>query len=241
VKLLISVSNAAEASDALAGGADIIDAKDPRRGALGAVTLDVLRDIVDVVGTSQPVSAALGDAHDETAIGQQARAYAAAGARYLKVGFAGVTSRDRVMSLLTAAVSAAETAAECGVIAVAYADEGSMTGLAAACLVDVAAKAGAEGVLLDTLHKHRPGLRGLMTPAALGAWVAGVHARGLLVALAGKLTATDLPRMHDAGADIAGVRGAACQGGRTAGISAEKVRVLRDVCQRLVPAGLVDT
>jgi uncharacterized protein (UPF0264 family) len=58
VKLLISVSNAAEASDALAGGADIIDAKDPRRGALGAVTLDVLRDIVDVVGTSQPVSAA---------------------------------------------------------------------------------------------------------------------------------------------------------------------------------------
>jgi hypothetical protein len=46
------------------------------------------------------------------------------------------------------------------------------------------------------------------------------------VALAGKLQADDLAFVRDAGADIAGVRGAACDGARTGRVSAEKVRQL---------------
>ena len=38
MKLLVSVSNADEAFAAVEGGADIIDAKDPSRGALGPVS-----------------------------------------------------------------------------------------------------------------------------------------------------------------------------------------------------------
>ena len=64
-------------------------------------------------------------------------------------------------------------------------------------------------------------------PRALAAWVADAHDAGLLVALAGKLTADDLTFVRDAGADIAGVRGAACDGGRTGRVTADKVRLLR--------------
>ncbi len=41
MKLLVSVADAVEAHAALLGGADIIDAKDPTRGALGPCLLPV--------------------------------------------------------------------------------------------------------------------------------------------------------------------------------------------------------
>jgi (5-formylfuran-3-yl)methyl phosphate synthase len=69
-----------------------------------------------------------------------------------------------------------------------------------------------------------------MTPIALARWVAQAHDAGLLVALAGKLTADDLSFVRDAGADIAGVRGAACDGGRTGRVSSDKVAQLRTMC-----------
>jgi uncharacterized protein (UPF0264 family) len=85
-------------------------------------------------------------------------------------------------------------------------------------------------VLLDTADKSGPGLRALMTPAVLGRWVSEAHEAGLLVALAGRLTAEDLGFVQDADADIAGVRGAACEGGRTGRVSARRVAVLRRLC-----------
>jgi (5-formylfuran-3-yl)methyl phosphate synthase len=228
MQLLVSVASATEASAALAGGADIIDAKDPLAGALGPVHVDVLRAIAAAVGGARPVTAALGDAAGEAAIERAARAFTAAGAELVKVGFAGVSS-ERIAALVSAAVRGAQTGGRghAGVIAVAYADADHTASLAA--LPELAAR-GVEGVLLDTADKSGPGLRGLVAQDALAAWVARAHAAGLLVALAGKLTAWDLPYVRDAGADIAGVRGAACDGGRAGGVSVDRVRLLRALC-----------
>jgi uncharacterized protein (UPF0264 family) len=85
-------------------------------------------------------------------------------------------------------------------------------------------------VLLDTANKSGPSLRGLVAPDTLAAWVAKAHEAGLLVALAGQLTADDLAFVRDAGADIAGVRGAACDGGRTGRVASDRVRLLRALC-----------
>jgi uncharacterized protein (UPF0264 family) len=115
MKLLVSVRNAIDASAALDGGADIIDAKEPASGALGAVDLVTFAHIVAEVAGGRPVTAALGDAEDERAIACTAEAYATAGARLVKIGFAGIASRTRVASLLVAARHGAATHA--GVIA----------------------------------------------------------------------------------------------------------------------------
>jgi uncharacterized protein (UPF0264 family) len=118
---------------------------------------------------------------------------------------------------------------------VAYADSDTTMSLA---LLDMASEAGAIGVLLDTANKAGPGLRGLVPDAAVTAWVAAAHDRGLLAAVAGKLTADDLPFVRDAGADIAGVRSAACTGGRNGVVHAERVRLLRRACRsETAPAG----
>src|SRR5438094_4298290 len=103
--LLVSVANADEAAAALAGGADIIDAKDPAAGAMGAVPGGVFRKIHGVVGGARPVTAALGDAKDGIAIDRAAREAAAAGARFVKIGFAGIDSASRVAEIVAAAVS----------------------------------------------------------------------------------------------------------------------------------------
>jgi hypothetical protein len=228
MQLLVSVASAAEAAAALAGGADFIDAKDPSRGALGAVSEVTLRDIHAAVGCARPVTAALGEAAGEAEIEEAARVFAAAGAAFVKVGFAGIAGVTRAAALTMAAVrgAAAGSGGRGGVVAVAYADADRVASLPAGALAEVAARAGARGVLLDTADKEGPGLRGLVAPAALARWVAGAHEAGLFVALAGRLTADDLAFARDAGADIAGVRGAACDGGRTGRVAADKVRSL---------------
>src|SRR5881397_3803371 len=109
MRLLVSVASAAEVAAALAGGADIVDAKDPRTGALGAVPLDGLRAIHAAVDSARPVTAAIGDAIDEAAIERTAAAFADAGAAFVKVGFAGITRAARVAALIAAARRGART------------------------------------------------------------------------------------------------------------------------------------
>jgi uncharacterized protein (UPF0264 family) len=229
MRLLVSVTSAAEAAAALAGGADVIDAKDPRRGALGAVSPEALREIHAAVAGARLVTAALGDADDEATIERHARGFASAGATLVKVGFAGIGDPGRVSTLMAAAVRGARDG-NGGVVAVAYADAGRAASLAPGALITVAAGAGAMGLLIDTADKGGAGLRALVAPRVLAAWVSQAQDAGLIVALAGKLTADDLPFARDAGAEIAGVRGAACDGGRTGRVSAERVRILRARC-----------
>ena len=245
MQLLVSVMGSLDAAAALDGGADLIDAKDPAVGALGAVSIDQFHRIVGTIAGTRPVTAALGDAFDEAVIERSARTFAAAGAAFVKIGFAGIDEGDRVARLIAAAVRGARIGAadgygaaapdlsseNRGVVAVAYADAGRARSISSHGLVDVAARAGASGVLLDTFDKQHGGLRDLIAPPALGAWVAAAHEAGVFAALAGKLTASDLPFVRDAGADIAGVRGAACEGGgRTCRVTADRVRLLREAC-----------
>ena len=229
MRLLVSVATAAEASAALAGGADVIDAKDPGTGALGAVSQVALREICTRVANARLVTAALGDACDGKATERAARACIDAGAALVKIGFAGIIDCERVRGLIAAAVRGARSG---GVIAVAYADAGDAAAIERESLIDLAAVAGATGILLDTCHKRGPGVRDLVSARALSDWIAAAHGSGLLVAVVGKLTVDDLGFVRDSGADVAGVRGAACVGGRSGVISAERVRVLRSHVDR---------
>src|SRR5262245_36483593 len=232
MQLLVSVADAAEAVNAVAGGADVIDAKDAAAGPLGPVTVDVLTQIHRQVAGSRPVSAALGDATDELAIQRAAASFARAGTAFVKVGFAEATRPEKVETLLQAAIKGARIGAgrASDVIAVAYADIDRPEGVSAEALIQIAARAGARGVLMDTADKDGPSLLALVSQDRLTRWVVRAHAHGLLAALAGKLTFRDLPLVAVMGTDVAGVRGAACDSGRTGRVSIEKVRLLSTLC-----------
>lgn len=227
MRLLVSVADAREAREALRGGADIIDAKDPRRGALGAVDARELHAIVAAVDGARPVSAALGDAMDEASLEGAARAGACARLAYVKVGFAGIDDAARVESLLAAAVRGAQVAnGSTGVIAVAYADARRARTVPPARIIEAAERAGAMGVLLDTAFKDGGGLFDAMPEEDVAGWVRSAHAAALTVALAGTLVGADLGAARVLGADIVGVRTAACEGGRTGRVTGERVAMV---------------
>jgi hypothetical protein len=225
MQLLVSVSDAAEARAAVQGGADIIDAKNPSMGALGAVRPGVFSEIRRAVDSSRLATAALGDASN--VVEELARDLVLRGARLVKVGFAGVTDVGRVEEIIERLTRAcASVDAESGVVAVAYAESQAGGCIDAHELLPIAARSGASGVLVDTADKLGPGLLDLWSMLTLESWVAEAHAHGLMAAVAGKLRPDDLGAVADAGADVAGVRGAACVGGRVGRVSSELVRAL---------------
>ena len=72
--LLASVVSVAEADIALAGGADILDLKDPSKGALGALAPATIAEIVAHIAKRRVVSATAGDLPMEPEIVLQRRA-----------------------------------------------------------------------------------------------------------------------------------------------------------------------
>lgn len=232
----MSVRNTVEAQAALLGGADLIDAKDPAAGALGAVSTDDLRAIRWTVGGWRPVSAALGDATSEPEIEEAAYDAACCGPDFVKLGFSGVGAAARVRALLDAALRGVRRApGRTRVIAVGYADAERVGSIPPLALIGIAQAAGAAGALIDTARKEMGALLSWMTSDALEAWIETAHEAGLIASVAGRLGARELPMVRDLGADIAGVRGAACEGGRAGRVSASLVRQLQGVVAGVEP------
>jgi uncharacterized protein (UPF0264 family) len=231
MQLLVSVRSAEEVGSALAGGADIIDAKEPARGSLGPVDPSVLRDISRSVPPSVPLSIALGDFGDGAdaahAIGAL-RLMARPAGVFVKLGLASVNTSGAAASLFRAAVEAARATPCCpGVVAVAYADGTAACGLVPEQVLRPAAQAGACGILLDTLGKDGGDLFSFMPVREVKAWVGSVRAAGLIAAIAGSLRPDSLGSVREIGPSVLGVRGAACTGGRGGVVDVDRVRGLR--------------
>ena len=223
MRLLVSVRNASEAEAALAGGADIIDAKEPLNGPLGAVAPETLNSITAVAGGTVPVSMALGDIGVDDVQSRTVR-FAHAGVSFVKIGFAGARGRRQLADDVRVATNAIDSTA---LVLVAYADYERADAPSPEELIALAAETKAGGILLDTHDKDGPALTSLMTLQELRGFVARAQEGGRLVALAGRLTLHDFERIREAGADVAGVRGAACDGGRAGAVSGDRVRELR--------------
>jgi uncharacterized protein (UPF0264 family) len=222
MRLLVSVVSVEEARRALAGGADIVDVKDPNEGALGAPSPRVLADVVAAVGTAAPVSVALGDlpALPHTAA-LAARGAAACGASFVKVGLRGVRELEGAVAMVSAVADA--VGPDTSVIAAAYADARALDppALAPSWLPVLVARTGIAGALVDTFVKNGSGLYRWLSESELVDLVAGTRATGGSFAVAGQLKLGELCRVN---ADVVGVRSAVCRrGDRAAELESELV------------------
>jgi uncharacterized protein (UPF0264 family) len=234
MKLLVSVANAREARVAVQGGVDIVDVKNPAEGALGAPAPGMIARVRDTVPPEHPVSAAIGDLPNLPGSAALAALGAArSGAAYVKVGLWGTSTEEQAVAVLRAVREALD--GDATVIAGAYADAERVPSppLPPGAVVAAARRAKVGGCLVDTAVKDGRGLFEWLTPDALAALVAEGHAAKLEIALAGALRAEDLPTVRATGADIAGVRSAACRDGRrTAPLDAARIGRLQAMCAR---------
>ncbi len=231
VRLLVSVVGPDEVEAALAGGAEVVDVKNPAEGALGAPAPEVLRAVRGRVAPPAELSVALGDApHLPGTMALAAAGAAACGADYLKIGLMGSARPEQAVELLRAVRrAAADVDSRVRLIAVAYADASRVAALPPGDLPLVARDAGCHGAMLDTAVKDGRSTFDALGEAGVAAFLAAARGHGLMTALAGALGPEDLDRARRLGADIVGVRGSACVGGRQGTVDATRVRALKEV------------
>lgn len=220
MQLLISVVNAGEAQSAAAGGADIIDVKNPSEGALGANFPHIIRSIRHQTPLALPVSVAIGDAPNKPgATSLAALGAACCGVQFVKVGLYGTaTTRQAVFLLREVCRAVRDYEADIKIIAAAYADAYKIGAFPVLESPTVAIEAEADGCLLDTAGKNGDSLFSHLEDGALHQFVQNCHKGGLICALAGSLTEADIPRISAIGPDIIGFRTAACEGDRVNGV-----------------------
>jgi hypothetical protein len=229
--LLVSVRSADEATAAVAGGAAIIDVKEPDRGPLGAAEPAVAAAVAGAVG-AVPWTLACG----ELAVGADhvashvRRVLAAGGPRRpapfaVKAGPAGLDAAawrpafDRLAAGLPAGIAA---------VAVAYADHRWAAAAEPAEILRAAADAGAGMALVDTFDKAGPGVVSCVGLPEIRSWQLLAEALGLRLAVAGRLTVGEAAAVASLGVWVVGVRSAACGGLRTGRVDAGQVAHLVD-------------
>jgi uncharacterized protein (UPF0264 family) len=225
-ELLASVASLEEAALALALGADILDLKQPRSGALGAWPLDQVAEAVAQFGGRRPISATIGDLPllPERVL-PAVEATGSTGVDYVKIGF--FTGGDAHACLAALEPLAAHTR----LVAVLMADQGLDLGL-----LPFLAGAGFAGAMLDTAEKRAGSLRAHRSDATLAGFVATARLNGLLSGLAGSLGLADIPPLAALGPDYLGFRGALCGQGRESGLAPTAFAAVREALDAAQPA-----
>jgi (5-formylfuran-3-yl)methyl phosphate synthase len=214
LKLLISPINEVEAKEAIAGGADIIDVKNPLEGALGANYPWVIRNIKQLTPKPVEVSCTIGDVPNlPGTISLAALGAASLGLEYIKIGLFGVKTVEEAVFLLKQVNKAAKDFnPRIKVVAAGYADAKKIGSIDPTFIPEIAHQAFVDIVMLDTATKDGSNLFTYQTKKQLTTFIDSARSFGLQTALAGSLRKQDLSVVLDLGADIAGLRGAACTG-----------------------------
>lgn len=230
--LLVSVRSVGEAAAALAGGAGLIDVKDPGAGALGRADDTTIRAVLAYVAGRCPVSAALGEFQPGSA------ATYPADLTYVKWGLAGYADEAYWQSSLReAAEELAAARPTTRPVAVAYADHERAKAPSVDEVASFACREGWSVLLLDTWAKDGTNLLGWLSMESVHMVRQQCRRAGVRVALAGSLGVKEIEALGGVEPDWFAVRGAACRKGeRGAQIDADRVRALAESCRTITAA-----
>jgi uncharacterized protein (UPF0264 family) len=226
--MLASVNSIAEALLVLSAKVDIIDLKQPASGALGALDINLIKQIIAEIDERCPVSATIGDLPMQPDLVFNAvKTMAETGVDYIKIGF--FPEGDWLETVNKLSVLSQQNIA---LIAVLFADnQPDLT------IVDSLKDAGFTGVMLDTMDKKNGSLMQVMKKTEIGQFVRLAKSRQLLCGLAGSLKLQEIPVLMPYQPDYLGFRGALClQHNRTAQLNKTSIMRIKQAIQDTVSA-----
>jgi (5-formylfuran-3-yl)methyl phosphate synthase len=224
--LLVSVRDADEAEIALAGGADVIDVKEPARGSLGAADPDAVAAVIAVVADRAPVSVAAGELIDWRPTNPPERsAEFASGAAFLKFGLARCDTASNWPARWYQAIDSLPRGPR--PVAVVYADWRSAAAPSPDQVLAQAKVFDCPALLVDTWNKSTGDLFDHWPVSQLADFASRVREAGLHLVLAGSLRTASVRLAQGCKPTLIAVRGAVCEGGRGGKISLQRVRALR--------------
>lgn len=227
-KWLASVQSLEEAKALSLALPDILDLKNPAAGALGALSIEAVTEIVDWVAGRCLTSATVGDLEMQAGIIAGAvKAMAATDVDYIKVGL----FADPQLAVCLDSLKEKLADIDKPVIAVLFADQPLDLSL-----LPAVKQAGFSGVMVDTATKNGQGLLEHWSVATVNAFINQARELGLLCGLAGALRIEDIDTLEPLGADYLGFRSALCdKQQRTSTLQAVRARAIQ---QRLHHFGL---
>jgi uncharacterized protein (UPF0264 family) len=212
-RLLVSVRSIDEAQEALAGGAHVIDVKEPDAGPLGKAKDTVCRQILGLAAGRRPASAAMGEMLDGVLPSADCRF------QFVKWGLANcaLCERWRAMAVeLSAALSL--RLATCTPVFVAYADHRLASSPSVLEVVQWCIDERMPVVMVDTFSKTGTTLLDWLPLGELMSIAERCRAGDVRLALAGSLGVREIDVLQSVPVEWIGVRAAACSGGKRQGI-----------------------
>jgi len=213
--MLASVNSLEETRLILNTSVNIIDLKQPAQGALGALSTELVKQIVREVNHQKPVSATVGDLPMQPElISNAVNAMTETGVNYIKIGFfPGGDWPGTLLKLHQISQKGHQ------LIAVLFADTQPDISI-----IKSLKNTGFTGVMLDTMDKSKGSLTQIMSASEIHAFVSTSKDADLLCGLAGSLKKEDIPELLNLKADYLGFRGALCeQHNRTAKLDYDSI------------------
>lgn len=226
-QMLASVIDEAEAGTAIAGGADIIDLKDPGLGPLAAFSASDLKRTAAAIRGRRIVSAACGDLPMQPdLIRARAEEVAATGVDLVMVGFRAEENSA------ACAWALGQLASRHRLIAGLFADRGPPFEL-----LPILAEHGFHGVMFDTADKANGRLLDHLPPQRVQDLLDQARTLGLVTGLGGSLEAPDIPRLLPFEPTFLAFRAALSDGARSDTIDPDAVARIRALIPEEQPSG----
>ncbi len=218
-QLLISVKNVDEAAIALAGGADIIDLKNPDEGALGALPISEIQTILAFINGRKLVSATIGDIPMQAdLIVDQVVQLQKLPLNIIKIGFFATGNYQVCLDALQKLRLDRQQ-----MIAVMFAEQDYPDDL-----LTKIKQAGFSGVMIDTMHKNGKTFLDYYLATAIDDFVTHVSANKLLFGIAGSLQLKHVENAKKMKPDFIGFRGGVCVGNqRRSNLDSQKISNVR--------------
>jgi len=223
--LLVSVRSVDEVEAALAGGADLIDVKEPAKGPLAPAEAEVVAAVIAKVKNRVPVSAGLGE-WSPNAI-TDAHWHLELKINYVKWGLAGYSPRPGWGEDLLDTRRELPVGME--MVAVAYADWERAKSVPPGEMVRFAKRFRFKAFLLDTWGKDNKTLFDFASPGEVADLIESLKRVDTIVAIGGSLKPEHVKQLKGAAPDYYAVRTSACAGGKRTGvIDAARVKKWKD-------------
>lgn len=220
-RLLVSVMNAAEASEAVENGADLIDVKDPRHGSLGASNPFIWNQVRKAVDGRVPLSAAHGELRENNV---EELARYSDHLSFAKVGLKGCTNPPTYDWPVKWHDWRSQLTGRAKPVMVVYADWRDCGAPSPQEILNCVKGFRVPYVLVDTCDKNNGTIREHCSNEQLVRFIAAVHKLKAKVVLAGSLQLSDLTELLPMAPDYVAVRGAVCRGSRAGRLDGALVR-----------------
>lgn len=213
-QLLTSVKNVEESLLAMYAGANIIDLKDPAVGALGALSIDLSKQILAALDADILTSATVGEGHSSIEkLTADIKKYAQIGVDVVKISVSELFLNQQffveIQQLTLRGIK---------LVAVFFADKSIDLSLIAKLQT-----AGFYGAMIDTQQKARP-LLDVQSMHLLNEFTRMCKDCSLITGLAGSVSKQHINTILTLKPDFIGMRGGIChEGNRTSSLSREKV------------------